>query len=142
MGLGKEASVREILPLGAGGVRCMLYACGPPCEYGTPGKCQLISRASWRNGAQRAVGDGKPVAAKAGWRLLSALWRLPIPLEAEARVRELDDKLRLLEKDVSASSSLLARELADGVGEQDDEREILVCRFAKLGGCSLPTIRT
>lgn len=75
--------------------------------------------------------------ATANWPLL---WAIGAQLKAEAGVREVEGKLRL-EKDVWLSATLLVSVLADKAGEQDDELEILVCYFAKLGGCKLPCIK-
>lgn len=61
-------------------------------------------------------------------------------LEAEAGVKELEEKLRR-EKDMWLSTTLLPLGPADNVGEQDNKLEDIVCCFAKLGGRKLPQVR-
>ena len=53
-------------------------------------------------------------------------------LEAEARVRQLEEELKL-EKNVQVSTALPALGLADKMREQDCKLEILACHMAKLG---------
>ena len=61
-------------------------------------------------------------------------------LEAEARVRKLEEELSL-ERDMPLSTALLASGLGDKVGEQDNQSETLPHPLAKLGGCKLPRIK-
>ena len=67
-------------------------------------------------------------------------WPLAVQLateEAEARVRSLEEELRL-EKDMQLFTALLASKLADKVGEQDNKLATSVCHCAKLRGRKLP----
>lgn len=86
--------------------------------------------------------DGKRAAAASGLAGTAGhLVAADAHLEAEASVRKLEEELRLLEKDRSVSTSLLASVLADQAEERDSKWENLGCRFATLGGRKLLRIR-
>lgn len=77
-----------------------------------------------------------------GWPLLCAV-RLATeaPLEAAARVPELEEELRI-QKDGWSSATWPASGLADKVGEQDHQLETLACPSAKLGGQNLLQLKS
>lgn len=75
--------------------------------------------------------EEKAWLASGGWPLLQAVQLdTDAQLQAEAQVRKLEE-LRL-KKDVQMSTTPLASQLADKVGEQDNQLKTLVCHLSNL----------